>query len=189
MEVLAFQIVIFIIIIVAGLASSSARNITVGLIALFTIIMVFSSPLMIIQFATIIIAFIISKSFENEKVENKPISKTNVHSLYRNEHAYPDPSYSNGFLEHYERLEKKIELKKKIERDNYNKLSEEEKQARIEAAYEIMRENMKNLANPNYNNNSDSNWIKRTNLPFEQEQEYLVNLISEMRKDNKKDIL
>ncbi|WP_323028574.1 hypothetical protein [Gelidibacter japonicus] len=187
MEVLAFQIVIFIIIIVAGLASSSARNITVGLIALFTFIMVFSSPLMIIQFATIIFAFLISKSFGSEKVGYKSIrkNKTNFQSSYQNGHTYPDPVYSDDFLEQYERLQKKEELKRKIEKEKYDKLSEVEKHAKMLAAFEELRENLKNSSETISDLDYDLMRIERTNRLHQLEEQKIINQIISERKKNK----
>lgn len=71
MEIIAFQVGIFVIIIFCGLLGNSTRNIVTILVILFTMVMVFTNGLMIIQFITIGVAFMVSKSIStsNETLE------------------------------------------------------------------------------------------------------------------------
>ncbi|MCR8667946.1 hypothetical protein NO995_09655 [Aestuariibaculum sp. M13] len=71
MEVLYFQVGIFLIIVIAGLFGNSSRNTATILAIIFTIAMVFTSQLMIVQFITIVISYIVSRSIsKNSKDKN-----------------------------------------------------------------------------------------------------------------------
>ena len=67
MEVLLFQICLFIIILFSGIFGRKARNWTILIAILFTVIMVFMTWLLILQFITIFIAYLISETY----IENK----------------------------------------------------------------------------------------------------------------------
>jgi hypothetical protein len=72
MEVLAYQIVIFLIIYINGYFDKTTKNLITLLAVAFTIVMVFTTGLAILQFLTIFIAYAISpnKVKENEKSTN-----------------------------------------------------------------------------------------------------------------------
>jgi hypothetical protein len=74
MAILFYQIGIFFIIQIAALFGRKVRNIAVVLIIIFTLLQVFASSLMIIQFFTIIIGYVISnRQFqEPDKIIEKP---------------------------------------------------------------------------------------------------------------------
>ena len=61
-EVIYFQTAIFIAIVFVGFFGDSARNGITVIAGLFTIVMVFTSALMLLQFGTIIFAYIVSVS-------------------------------------------------------------------------------------------------------------------------------
>jgi hypothetical protein len=72
MEVLLYQIGIFIAISIAGKIGKNARIIAIVLISIFTILQVYMFWLLALQFFTIIFSYIISKSFSNNKKTNSP---------------------------------------------------------------------------------------------------------------------
>jgi hypothetical protein len=72
MEVLIFQIGILLIIIICGFFGKSARNTATVLFLIFTVIMVFTSRLMIIQFITIGLAYLISNSISGDRKKLVP---------------------------------------------------------------------------------------------------------------------
>ena len=76
MQVLIFQIVIFLIISFAGFISTKSLNIVSILLIIFTIIMVRTSPLMILQFFTIIFAYTFSLKRNEEKTITENYSQT-----------------------------------------------------------------------------------------------------------------
>lgn len=73
MEVLIFQIAIFFIILISGYYGNYSRNIVTILLVIFTIVMVFTTKLMVIQFLTIGVAYFISTSSKS-KTSQKSIS-------------------------------------------------------------------------------------------------------------------
>lgn len=75
MEVLIFQIVIFLIITYAGYKGTNTLNIISILLVIFTIAMVKTSPLMILQFITIAVGYVFCLK-KNEKYENNNYSQT-----------------------------------------------------------------------------------------------------------------
>ncbi|MEP7092754.1 MAG: hypothetical protein ABI793_01765, partial [Flavobacterium sp.] len=60
MEILAFQIVIFLLIFIAGYSGLKSLNVVSLFLVLFTCFMVFTSKLMTIQFFTILIGYSLS---------------------------------------------------------------------------------------------------------------------------------
>jgi len=62
MGILLYQIGIFIAIQVAAFFGKSSRNIAIILISIFTLLQVYTSGLMILQFITIFVSYIISKN-------------------------------------------------------------------------------------------------------------------------------
>src|SRR5690606_2718144 len=70
MEVLLFQIGIFIIISIAGYKGLIQLNVVTILIVIFTIVMVKTSPLMILQFFTIILSYSFSLNRIKKSKEN-----------------------------------------------------------------------------------------------------------------------
>ena len=78
MGILLYQIGIFIAIQIAAVFGKSSRNVAIILITIFTILQVFTSALMILQFLTIIISYFFSKSIvESEKKEENKIKPQN----------------------------------------------------------------------------------------------------------------
>lgn len=124
MEVVFYQFGIFIAIIISASFGKSSRNVAVFLISVFTILQVYFSSLMLLQFFTIFITYHISKTIFSEKKIEKVKPK------------YIIGEYSNLKLREEELKEKEIkrvELMKKgiIKNNNFSKLSAEE---RIEIA-------------------------------------------------------
>lgn len=70
MEVLGFQIFFFLLILFVALFGRKARNIVVIGSILFTVIMVFTNWLIILQLVTIFIAYIITENYVEKSVEN-----------------------------------------------------------------------------------------------------------------------
>jgi predicted membrane protein len=75
MEILLYQIGIFSAIIISSFFGKSSRNVAIILIAIFTMLQVYSSSLMVIQFLTIFIGYKVSKAFSTNKDENKGFEK------------------------------------------------------------------------------------------------------------------
>lgn len=75
MAVFLYQIGIFTAIIIASYFGKKARNTTVILISIFTILQVFMSWLLILQFFTIIIAYSITLSTTKKKSRKKAVPK------------------------------------------------------------------------------------------------------------------
>lgn len=75
MDVLLYQIGIFLAIQIAALFGKSSRNTAIILISIFTILQVFMSWLLLLQFITIYISYNISKNLffsnRNEKLDDK----------------------------------------------------------------------------------------------------------------------
>lgn len=71
MEVLIYQIVIAVLILVAGTFGKKSRNIVTIIICLFTLIQVFTLKLAVLQFITIFVAYVFSIGYEEKKVEEK----------------------------------------------------------------------------------------------------------------------
>ena len=67
MEVLIYQVVIAILILLAGSFGQKTRNVVTLIICLFTIIEVFTIKLALLQFFTIFVAFLYSKNYEDKK--------------------------------------------------------------------------------------------------------------------------
>lgn len=81
MEVLGFQVLFFFLILISGLFGRKARNLVVIGSLIFTVIMVFMTWLIILQFFTIIIAYIITEKYvgsseEKPEVIHKPEIRT-----------------------------------------------------------------------------------------------------------------
>lgn len=70
MAVLLYQVGIFLAIIIASLFGKKSRNTAVILISVFTLLQVFMSWLLLLQFFTIFIAYQISNSLINKKSDN-----------------------------------------------------------------------------------------------------------------------
>lgn len=77
MAVLLYQIGIFLAIIISSTFGKKSRNTAVILISIFTLLQVFMSWLLLLQFATIFIAYSVSNSFIEKKPKNKTVSKSN----------------------------------------------------------------------------------------------------------------
>lgn len=80
MAVLFYQIGIFLAIQIASLFGKSARNTAILLISIFTILQVFMSWLLLLQFITIFISYNFSKRWLVEKLEPKNSYKPNYAS-------------------------------------------------------------------------------------------------------------
>lgn len=78
MEVLLYQIGIFLAIQIAAKIGKNSRNTAIVLISIFTILQVFMSWLLVLQFITIFISYIVSKNFSSKE-------KTNTNSSEKNE--------------------------------------------------------------------------------------------------------
>lgn len=74
MAVLLYQIGIFVAIQIAAIFGKNARNVALVLISIFTILQIFMSWLLLLQFITILIAFIVSESII--KKNESPINHT-----------------------------------------------------------------------------------------------------------------
>lgn len=85
MAVFLYQIGIFMAIIIASFFGKKTRNTAVILISIFTILQVYMSWLLLLQFVTIFIAYSISNSFTEKKTKNKTVSKShkNTESEFR----------------------------------------------------------------------------------------------------------
>lgn len=70
MEVLLYQIGIILVILIAGKLGKNARITVIVLISIFTILQVYMSWLLILQFITIIFSYIISKNFSKQGKTN-----------------------------------------------------------------------------------------------------------------------
>lgn len=79
MGIFFYQIFIFVAIYISSLFGKNSRNVAVILISIFTILQVFTSGLMILQFATIIFSYFITTNFilndETEKTKNTEIEE------------------------------------------------------------------------------------------------------------------
>lgn len=77
MGILFYQIGIFIAIQVAAFFGKSSRNIAIILISIFTLLQVYTSGLMILQFITIFVSYIVSKNIigNNENTTEKTNKK------------------------------------------------------------------------------------------------------------------
>lgn len=88
MAVLLYQIGIFLAIIIASTFGKKSRNTAVILISIFTLLQVFMSWLLLLQFFTIFIAYQISNSFLSKQTENsqsqKPIRTNTGYGLSEN---------------------------------------------------------------------------------------------------------
>jgi hypothetical protein len=101
MAVLLYQIGIFLAIIIASGFGKKSRNTAVILISIFTILQVYMSWLLLLQFFTIFIAYQVSNSLLNKKIdegsqknliktsseyglsENNPVLVTNIPTSYK----------------------------------------------------------------------------------------------------------
>ncbi|MFI8379599.1 hypothetical protein [Leeuwenhoekiella sp. NPDC079379] len=70
MEVLVFQVGIFLAIIVLGAFGKKIRNGALIFFSVFTVVMVFTSGLMILQFLTIFLAYLVTDGLYSKKEEN-----------------------------------------------------------------------------------------------------------------------
>lgn len=70
MGILIYQIGIFIAIQIAAFFGKSSRNVAIILISIFTVLQVYTSQLMILQFLTIIVSYFVAKNFFDNKKEN-----------------------------------------------------------------------------------------------------------------------
>lgn len=70
MDVLGFQCFFFVVILLSAVFGKKARNLVCITSALFTLVMVFTNWLLILQFATIIVAFFVTETFVNDSREN-----------------------------------------------------------------------------------------------------------------------
>ena len=75
MEILIYQIIIAASIIVVGLFGTKARNYVAIFFGIFTIVQIFTMWLAILQFFTIVIAYVISDSIEEKSQEIQRIKK------------------------------------------------------------------------------------------------------------------
>ena len=83
MDILLYQIGIFIAIQIASLFGKSSRNVAIVLISIFTLLQVFTSGLMILQFATIFISYIISNNILES--QNNASKKSEVKSQMKSD--------------------------------------------------------------------------------------------------------
>jgi ABC-type transport system involved in multi-copper enzyme maturation permease subunit len=125
MSIILYQIGILIAIIISASYGKSSRNVAIILISIFTILQVYFSSIMLLQFFTIFISYYISKAIfpEIKKLKEKP--------------KYIIEEHSNLKLREDELKEKelkRIELIKKgiIKENHISKLSSEEFVARAE---------------------------------------------------------
>lgn len=77
MTVLFYQIGIFLAIIIASKFGQKSRNTAVILISIFTVLQVFVSWLLILQFVTILIAYQFSNSILNREINQKSLRNFN----------------------------------------------------------------------------------------------------------------
>jgi hypothetical protein len=101
MEVLLYQVGIFLAILIAGKLGKNARITAIVLICIFTVLQVYMSWLLILQFITIIISYLISKSLS--KAEKTSSSKKK------------EPNLETKKVNLKKELNKKIPAKDKIE--------------------------------------------------------------------------
>jgi len=71
MEVLIYQVVIAVIILLAGSFGKKSRNVVTFIICLFTVVEIFTFKLAILQFITIFLAYAFSSGYEEKKAEEK----------------------------------------------------------------------------------------------------------------------
>jgi len=120
MEILLYQIGIFFAIQIASLFGKSSRNVAVVLISIFTILQVFTSWLMLIQFITILVSYNISeRRFQNLKIEtSKKSSKVILKSYDKNGgRIYQEFDESDNLSPE---IKKRIESQKEIQRLSKN---------------------------------------------------------------------
>lgn len=132
MAVLIYQIGIFLAIIIASTFGKKSRNTAVILISIFTLLQVFMSWLLLLQFFTIFIAYQISNSFLNKKndngqlpnplrnntgyglSENNPVRLTSIPASYRYINGLngfnPSLSYERMGSTQSPRFEKRIDI-------------------------------------------------------------------------------
>lgn len=88
MAVLLYQVGIFLAIIIASFFGKKSRNTAVILISIFTLLQVFMSWLLLLQFFTIFIAYQITNSLLNKNVDNgqktRPIKTNTGYGLSKN---------------------------------------------------------------------------------------------------------
>ena len=94
MAVLFYQIGIFIAIQVAAIFGKKSRNTAIVLISIFTILQVFMSWLLILQFFTVIISYVISNNWFLNDSKNESSKKTNK-ILY----SFRDKKGGRGIME------------------------------------------------------------------------------------------
>ncbi|CAD7802875.1 hypothetical protein CHRY9390_00991 [Chryseobacterium aquaeductus] len=95
MAVLFYQIGIFIAIQVASMFGKNSRNTAIVLISIFTILQVFVSWLLILQFITILVSYWISNEwFFGEEKNKKPVKK-----LKKISYSFRDENGGRGIME------------------------------------------------------------------------------------------
>ena len=132
MAVLLYQVGIFLAIIIASTFGKKSRNTAVVLISIFTLLQVFMSWLLLLQFFTIFIAYQISDSMLDKKngngpfqnpfrtnsgyglSENNPVRLTSIPASYRYINGLnsfnPSLSYERIGCTHSPRFEKMIDI-------------------------------------------------------------------------------
>lgn len=193
MEVLAFQIVIFIIIMIAGFINNSTRNFAVALAVLFTIVMVFTNALMIIQFITILISFIISRSINNTKNSNKAVesykrnSNTSSYSSsvsYANSDTYASSAISSQSHKKVKEFLRRDAEKKKPSNEKSNKLSDDEKKALFQNAMERVRAGIEAESRGLIHRSVDPLYeIPKSEKELERENKIIDDIIAENKKN------
>ena len=109
MAVLLYQIGIFIAIQIAAMFGRNSRNTAIVLISIFTILQVFMSWLLLLQFITIYVSYNISNNLFFSNTPNKPVAKPQKTIL---------KSYENGarvYREYDENDNLSPEIRKRIE--------------------------------------------------------------------------
>ena len=98
MAILFYQIGIFIAIQIAASFGRNSRNTAIVLIAIFTVLQVFTSGLMFLQFITIILSYYFAKNtFENKKKNTQLITKPKTYQQTINEDKFFFTNLSDDF--------------------------------------------------------------------------------------------
>ncbi len=131
MGILIYQVGIFITIQIFAFFGKSSRNTAIVLISIFTLLQVFTSSLMIIQFITIFISYVFSNSILSESkntVNHTNISQSKKEDIsYNNYDWVSPPSRPDWLIEDEESIKKREEGLKELYNEYLKKKEGESK--------------------------------------------------------------
>lgn len=155
MGIILYQIGIFIAIIISSFFGKSSRNIAVILISIFTILQVYTSSLMILQFVTIVFSFLISNKILKNNISNSRINNSNSNTNFNSEQklSYDDNSPNIKYLieteSYFELAEILIKLENEEKFKEINNLEKSIKHKSFNLFYKVM-EIKKDLSSRNF---------------------------------------